>query len=102
MIFDEATSALDSHTEKEIQDALKEVATDRTTIIIAHRLSTIIDANEIVVLERGRIVEKGTHTELLSKAGAYSSMWARQQEAEKAKETLERNLDIKEAEAEPL
>jgi len=102
LIFDEATSALDSHTEKEIQDALKEVATDRTTIIIAHRLSTIIDANEIVVLERGRIVEKGTHTELLSKAGAYSSMWARQQEAEKAKETLERNLDIKEAEAEPL
>ncbi len=97
LIFDEATSALDSHTEKEIQDALKEVATDRTTIVIAHRLSTIIHANEIVVLEHGRIVERGTHTELLAKAGTYSTMWTRQQEAEKAKETLERNLDIKEA-----
>jgi ATP-binding cassette subfamily B protein len=101
LIFDEATSALDSHTEREIQQSLKEVAADRTAIVIAHRLSTVIDADEIIVLEKGSIVEKGTHSELLAKNGSYASMWARQQEAEKAKETLERNLDIEMIEVKP-
>ena len=93
LIFDEATSALDTHTEKEIQQSLREVAADRTALVIAHRLSTVIEADEIIVLEKGSIVERGTHAELLEKAGTYAGMWARQQEAEKAKETLARNLD---------
>ena len=101
LIFDEATSALDSHTEREIQQSLKEVAANRTAIVIAHRLSTVIDADEIIVLEKGSIIEKGTHSELLAKNGSYASMWARQQEAEKAKKTLERNLDIEISEVQP-
>jgi len=100
LIFDEATSALDSHTEREIQQSLKEVSANRTAIVIAHRLSTVIDADEIIVLEKGSIIEKGRHSELLAKAGSYASMWARQQEAEKAKKTLERNLDIETVEVE--
>ncbi len=100
LIFDEATSALDSHTEKEIQQSLQEVSANRTAIVIAHRLSTVIDADEIIVLEKGSIIEKGRHSELLAKAGSYASMWARQQEAEKAKKTLERNLDIETVEVE--
>ena len=92
LIFDEATSALDSHTEREIQQSLKAVATNRTAIVIAHRLSTIIDADEIIVLEEGGIIERGKHYDLLKNAGRYASMWDRQQEAEKAKETLERNM----------
>ncbi len=89
LIFDEATSALDSHTEKEIQGSLKEISTDRTTVVIAHRLSTVVDADEILVLKEGEIVERGTHIELLSLNGEYASMWARQQEAAKAEEVLE-------------
>ena len=81
LLFDEATSALDSHTEKNIQTSLKEVSEDRTTLVIAHRLSTIVDADEILVLKDGRIVERGSHVELLKKSGEYASMWARQQEA---------------------
>ncbi len=100
LIFDEATSALDSHTEREIQQSLKEVSANRTAIVIAHRLSTVIDADEIIVLEKGSIIEKGRHSELLAKAGSYASMWARQQEAEKAKKTLEHNLDIETVEVE--
>ncbi len=100
LIFDEATSALDSHTEREIQQSLKEVSANRTAIVIAHRLSTVIDADEIIVLEKGSIIEKGRHSELLAKAGSYASMWARQQEAEKAKKTLESNLDIETVEVE--
>ena len=79
LILDEATSALDSRTEAEIQDTLDRVAERRTTIIIAHRLSTIVDADEIVVLEAGRVAERGTHSKLLRKGGLYAEMWARQQ-----------------------
>ena len=92
LIFDEATSALDSHTEKEIQKSLRAVATNRTALVIAHRLSTIIDADEIIVLGEGCIIERGKHFELLKNQGTYASMWARQQEAKKAKEMLERNM----------
>jgi ATP-binding cassette, subfamily B, heavy metal transporter len=81
LIFDEATSALDTKTEREIQTSLAEVAIDRTTLVIAHRLSTVVDADEILVLEAGRIVERGHHRELLARAGVYAAMWARQQEA---------------------
>ena len=94
LIFDEATSALDSHTEREIQQSLSTVANNRTAIIIAHRLSTIVDSDEILVLEKGNIVEQGKHFDLLKNKGIYADMWARQQESEKAKETLERNMAV--------
>jgi ATP-binding cassette subfamily B protein len=81
LIFDEATSALDTKTERNIQASLAEVSTGRTTIVIAHRLSTIVDADEILVLEGGRIVERGHHRELLLLRGVYAGMWLRQQEA---------------------
>jgi ATP-binding cassette, subfamily B, heavy metal transporter len=81
LLFDEATSALDTHTEKEIQKSLREVSADRTTLIIAHRLSTVIHADEIIVLENGRIVERGRHSDLLARAGKYAAMWVKQQEA---------------------
>ncbi len=90
LLFDEATSALDSRTERKIQDSLNAVSADRTTLIIAHRLSTVVDADEIVVLEQGRIVERGGHAQLLAARGRYADMWARQQEAAKAREALER------------
>ena len=80
LLFDEATSALDSHTEQEIQKSLREVSANRTTLIIAHRLSTVVDADEIIVLDEGRICERGRHAELLAKEGAYAAMWQRQQE----------------------
>jgi ATP-binding cassette subfamily B protein len=81
LIFDEATSALDTHTEKEIQANLREVSANRTTLVIAHRLSTIIDADDIIVLEKGRIAERGRHAELLGRGGVYAALWRRQQEA---------------------
>ncbi|WP_183381353.1 MULTISPECIES: ABC transporter ATP-binding protein/permease [unclassified Herbaspirillum] len=82
LIFDEATSALDSKAEQAIQEQLREIARDRTTLIIAHRLSTIVDAQQILVLEQGRIIERGTHAQLLANEGTYAQMWARQQFSE--------------------
>jgi ATP-binding cassette subfamily B protein len=79
LILDEATSALDSRTEAEIQDTLERVAERRTTIMIAHRLSTVVRADEIVVLEDGRVAERGTHEGLLARGGLYAEMWSRQQ-----------------------
>ena len=81
LLLDEATSALDSHTERDIQDALDRVARNRTTLVIAHRLSTIVGADKILVLDKGVIVERGTHQELLAHGGLYASMWNRQREA---------------------
>jgi ATP-binding cassette subfamily B protein len=88
LLLDEATSALDSHTEREIQDALARVSENRTTLVIAHRLSTIVGADEIIVLDQGEIVERGSHQTLLARNGLYASMWNRQREAEAARETL--------------
>jgi ATP-binding cassette subfamily B protein len=82
LIFDEATSALDSKSEKAIQDELRHIAQNRTTLVIAHRLSTIVDAQQILVMDKGRIIERGTHRELLEKQGAYAQMWALQQQEE--------------------
>ncbi len=89
LVLDEATSALDSHTERDIQDALERVAKNRTTLVIAHRLSTIVGADEILVLDKGLIVERGTHRQLLALGGLYASMWNRQREAQIAREILE-------------
>jgi ATP-binding cassette, subfamily B, heavy metal transporter len=88
LLLDEATSALDSHTERDIQDELVRVAENRTTLVIAHRLSTIVTADEILVLDHGTIVERGTHRELLAHGGLYASMWNRQREAQMAREIL--------------
>ena len=89
LILDEATSALDSATEADIQDALRDVSASRTTLVIAHRLSTITDADEIVVMDAGRIVERGTHTALLARGGRYAEMWALQQAEEEQTEALQ-------------
>src|SRR6187431_843150 len=88
LLLDEATSALDSHTEKEIQDALERVSRERTSPVIAHRLSTVVHADNIIVLDHGAIVEQGTHLELLARGGLYASLWARQREADQARERL--------------
>jgi ATP-binding cassette subfamily B protein len=82
LIFDEATSALDSETEKSIQSELTRIAQGHTTLVIAHRLSTIMDADQILVMEGGRIIERGRHRELLERNGAYAQMWALQQQEE--------------------
>jgi ABC-type transport system involved in Fe-S cluster assembly fused permease/ATPase subunit len=82
LIFDEATSALDTKTEQEIQANLDELRAERTTLVIAHRLSTVVGADEILVLDQGRIVERGNHASLLAQGGVYAAMWARQQEAD--------------------
>jgi ATP-binding cassette subfamily B protein len=84
LVFDEATSALDSKSEKAIQAELKRIATHRTTLTIAHRLSTIADADEILVMSNGRIIERGIHQELLAADGAYAHMWRLQQQEEQA------------------
>jgi ATP-binding cassette, subfamily B, heavy metal transporter len=93
LMLDEATSALDSHTEREIQDALERVARERTSLVIAHRLSTVVHADNIIVLDRGEIVEQGKHLELLAKDGLYASLWARQREADEARERLAHALE---------
>ncbi|SHJ49273.1 ATP-binding cassette, subfamily B [Bradyrhizobium lablabi] len=97
LVLDEATSALDSHTEHEIQEALERVSRNRTSLVIAHRLSTIVGADEIIVLDQGRIAERGTHGELLASGGLYASMWNRQREAQEARERLARIADENEA-----
>jgi ABC-type transport system involved in Fe-S cluster assembly fused permease/ATPase subunit len=88
LVFDEATSALDSRTEQDILTSFRDVSKNRTTLTIAHRLSTVIDADEILVLLAGEVVERGTHTDLLTRNGIYADMWARQQEAKLAAEKL--------------
>src|ERR1700694_3407098 len=97
LVLDEATSALDSHTEHEIQEALERVSRNRTSLVIAHRLSTIVGADEIIVLDQGRIAERGTHSQLLASGGLYASMWNRQREAQEARERLARIADENEA-----
>jgi ATP-binding cassette subfamily B protein len=100
LVLDEATSSLDTRTEKEIQASLDEVARGRTTLVIAHRLSTVVDADEIVVLEDGRVVERGRHAELLARRGVYADMWRRQQEdarREADEEAARRETDEKAA-----
>jgi len=92
LIFDEATSALDSQTENDIQISLKEVSKNKTTLVIAHRLSTIVDADEILVLQDGKITERGRHSDLIALNGIYASMWARQQEAKEYQTKLDKVL----------
>jgi ATP-binding cassette subfamily B protein len=90
LVLDEATSALDTFTEREIQAALDRISKGRTTIVIAHRLSTVVDADEILVLDKGTIVERGTHQSLLDAGGVYPAMWNRQREVDEAQEKLRR------------
>ena len=97
LVFDEATSALDTRTEKIIQGDLGEIARERTTLVIAHRLSTIVDADEIIVMEHGRIVERGTHQRLLTQGGRYAALWSMQQRAARDNEA---GLDISDESAE--
>jgi ATP-binding cassette, subfamily B, heavy metal transporter len=94
LIFDEATSALDSRAEKAIQAELERIAVGRTTLVIAHRLSTVMDADQILVLSQGRIVERGTHAQLLDVKGEYARMWALQQEQAQAQELLEKAVPL--------
>ena len=89
LLFDEATSALDTHTEKEIQANLKEVSTGRTTLVIAHRLSTVIDADQILVLDEGQVIERGSHEELLRRGGAYAAAWTKQQKSAQKADVVE-------------
>jgi ATP-binding cassette, subfamily B, heavy metal transporter len=89
LIFDEATSALDTHKEKEIQQSLREISIHKTTLIIAHRLSTVVDADEIIVLNDGKILERGKHNDLLNQKGEYFEMWSKQQEVTKIEQKLQ-------------
>ncbi|HEX3945502.1 MAG TPA: ABC transporter ATP-binding protein/permease [Rhizomicrobium sp.] len=88
LLLDEATSALDTHTEREIQSALREVSKNRTALVIAHRLSTVVDADEILVLDHGQIIERGRHDELVARGGHYAAMWSKQKEAAAVRERL--------------
>ena len=94
LIFDEATSALDSKSEQAILKELREVAQNHTTLVIAHRLSTIIDADQILVMDQGRVIERGTHRELLNRGEAYAQMWALQQEESPSEIRSPNNLNI--------
>ena len=82
LILDEATSALDTATEREIQEELKRLGEGRSVLMIAHRLSTVVDADEIIVLDDGRIAERGSHAALLAQGGRYAALWQRQQNEE--------------------
>jgi len=93
LVLDEATSALDTMTEQEIQAALRQVSRDRTTLVIAHRLSTVIDADQILVLDAGRVVERGRHLDLLLQRGVYAEMWSRQRAADEARRRLAESLE---------
>jgi len=84
LILDEATSALDTATEQDIQASLRTLSKDRTVFTIAHRLSTVIDADEIIVLDQGRVVERGNHAALLAQGGIYADMWNRQETSDAA------------------
>ena len=88
LIFDEATSALDSANERAIQAELKGVARNKTTLVIAHRLSTVVDAHQILVMDQGRIIERGSHAELLAQDGRYAQMWRLQQSRAEAVSTV--------------
>ena len=99
LVLDEATSALDSFTEKDIQDAIERMSRGRTTLVIAHRLSTIVNADEIIVLDEGHIVERGRHEHLISQGGVYAQLWNRQREVDQARETLRRAGEDKAREA---
>jgi ATP-binding cassette subfamily B protein len=94
LIFDEATSALDSRAEKAIQAELERISKGRTTLVIAHRLSTVMDADQILVLNHGRIAERGTHLQLLERQGEYARMWALQQQQAQVDAALQ---DVEEA-----
>jgi len=89
LVFDEATSALDTRTEKEIQESLRQISAGVTTLVIAHRLSTVVDADQIVVLDKGQVVERGTHADLLAADGVYAQMWRRQLETREAQARIE-------------
>ncbi|HSJ47438.1 MAG TPA: ATP-binding cassette domain-containing protein, partial [Gammaproteobacteria bacterium] len=91
LVFDEATSSLDSHSEQVILESLRQAAAHHTTLVIAHRLSTVVDADQILVMENGRIVEQGNHLQLLERQGAYARLWTLQQE-ESASELPETTL----------
>ncbi|WP_232630770.1 ABCB family ABC transporter ATP-binding protein/permease [Methylobacterium sp. Leaf118] len=101
LVLDEATSALDSFTEQEIQTALDRVSQGRTTLVIAHRLSTVVNADEILVLDRGIIVERGDHAGLLARGGVYAALWDRQRQADEAREALKRAEDERALSARP-
>ena len=94
LVLDEATSALDSFTEREIQNALDTISRGRTTLVIAHRLSTIINADEILVLEKGKIAERGRHQDLLDAEGISASLWQKQRQVDEARQTLENTGEI--------
>jgi ATP-binding cassette, subfamily B, heavy metal transporter len=96
LVLDEATSALDSFTEREIQSALDGVSKGRTTLVIAHRLSTVVNADEIIVLDKGVIAERGTHDGLLARGGIYADLWNRQREVDQAQEALRRAAEAEE------
>jgi ATP-binding cassette subfamily B protein len=90
LVFDEATSSLDTQTEQAILETMQEVAENHTTLVIAHRLSTVVDADQILVMDEGRIIEQGTHRQLLTQGGVYRDMWLLQQE--------ERQMQLEQAE----
>ena len=89
LLFDEATSALDTRTEKEIQESLRQISAGTTTLVIAHRLSTVVDADQILVLDKGVVAERGRHAELLAQDGLYAQMWRRQSETREAEARAE-------------